>query len=291
MDRYAIATNKTPPPDTRTPLEKELWKKGTDLQSAISSKSLSVEAISQIMGYNQEERDIYDRTFRSTGSPANGHEINFDPPEETDRADPPTEDSHEEDIPPRDGDIIYDRPYTAIRTVIDPPAAEEERDDEEDPPGGPIDQVESQDEEDGPIEVESQDEERPQSNGLIDPLARTRQDILNRLTEAVQRNLRDNTETGPRLRGESILQHYIPPEEVHIPITPLGRPNHNGDIYERLFSPILRITTAQNASGPSHSLPPDFPEEIPQMPKKSKNTRYKLIKKAARETAKKDKSK
>ena len=210
MDRYAIATNKTPPPDTRTPLEKELWKKGTDLQSAISSKSLSVEAISQIMGYNQEERNIYDRTFRSTGSPANGHEINFDPPEETDRADPPTEDSHEEDIPPRDGDLIYDRPYTAIRTVIDPPAAEEERDDEEDPPGGPIDQVESQDEE----------------------------------------------------------------------------------VYERLFSPIFRTTTAQNASGPSH--PPDFPEEIPQMPKKakkSKNTRYKLIKKAARETAKNSKNK
>jgi hypothetical protein len=78
MDRYAIATNKTPPPDTRSPLDKELWDKNTNIKSAIDQKILSIEAISQIMGYSQEERDLYDRTFRMAGTPTSGHEVTFD---------------------------------------------------------------------------------------------------------------------------------------------------------------------------------------------------------------------
>jgi hypothetical protein len=78
MDRYDIATNKTPPPDTRSPLDKELWDKNTDLKTAIKEKNLSIEAVSQILGYNQEERNIYDRTFRMAGTPR-PENISFDP--------------------------------------------------------------------------------------------------------------------------------------------------------------------------------------------------------------------
>ena len=62
MNRYDIATNKTPPPDTRSPIDKELWEKNINLTEAISQ--LSTEVVSHILGYSQEERELYDRTFR-----------------------------------------------------------------------------------------------------------------------------------------------------------------------------------------------------------------------------------
>jgi hypothetical protein len=126
MDRYAIATNKTPPPDTRSPLEKELYERGVDIKRAISEQTLSTEAVSQLMGYNQTERDLYDRTFGRTGSTA------------------------VENIPLDHAQMaiileqLQERIFSeeeSVGQIEQPPEMDDTE--EEDPPGGPIDQVET----------------------------------------------------------------------------------------------------------------------------------------------------
>lgn len=253
MDRYAIATNKTPPPDKRSPLEKELWEKGTNLQEAISKKTLSAAVISQLMGYSQIERDLYDRTFGRAELPSDQRFF---------------EGSTEEDEGPMEDD------------EGDPPEGVETRDEEN---GQEVDPAENR-------HIMATPETLRQYEGLRNT-QETREAIIDRLRQLVE----PQQESGPhppswyfgipsQLRGHS--HGFIPAEGHGDPFTPTERvrltlqatalPNRNGNVYER-----------PQTSEPD--LPEGSPEELPQKSKKPKNLRYKLIKKAARETLKKEK--